>query len=105
MSIASISSIVSAAATPPVASVASTTAIPSADGGSSFGSAMIDALNSVQSTQATADQLNIAAVTGTSTDIAQATIASTRAQVEMQLVSAVRNQSIDAFNSIMNMSA
>jgi len=105
MSIASISSIISAATPQPVASVASTAAVPSADGGSSFGSAMINALNSVQSTQATADQLNVVAVTGTSTDIAQATIASTRAQVEMQLVSAVRNQSIDAFNSIMNMSA
>lgn len=102
MSIASISSIVGAAATPPVAS---TVPAVSADGGSSFGSAMINALNSVQSTQATADQLNIAAVTGTSTDIAQATIASTRAQVEMQLVSAVRNRGIEAFNSIMNMSA
>jgi flagellar hook-basal body complex protein FliE len=105
MSIPSISSIVSAAAPSPVASVASTTPTPSADGGSSFGSAMIDALNSVQSTQATADQLNIAAVTGSSTDIAAATIASTRAQVEMQLVSAVRNQGVEAFNSIMNMSA
>jgi flagellar hook-basal body complex protein FliE len=104
MSIASISSIV-AAATPQVSSVASTTATASVDGGSSFGSAMINALNQVQSTQATADQLNIQAVTGTSTDIAQATIASTRAQVEVQLVSAVRNQSVDAFNSIMNMSA
>ena len=104
MSIASISSIV-AAATPQVSSVASTTGAASVDGGSSFGSAMINALNSVQSTQATADQLNTQAVTGTSTDIAQATIASTRAQVEVQLVSAVRNQSVDAFNSIMNMSA
>jgi flagellar hook-basal body complex protein FliE len=102
MSIASISSILGAAATP---SVAATAAPASVDGGSSFGSAMINALNSVQSTQATADQLNIQAVTGTSTDIAQATIASTRAQVEVQLVSAVRNQSVDAFNSIMNMSA
>jgi flagellar hook-basal body complex protein FliE len=105
MSIPSISSIVGAAATPPVASVASTTQTASVDGGSSFGSALINALNSVQSTQATADQLNIQAVTGTSTDIASATIASTRAQVEVQLVSAVRNQSVDAFNSIMNMSA
>jgi flagellar hook-basal body complex protein FliE len=105
MSIPSLSSIVGATATPSVASVASTGQTASVDGGSSFGSAMINALNSVQSTQATADQLNIAAVTGTSTDIASATIASTRAQVEVQLVSAVRNQSVDAFNSIMNMSA
>ncbi len=104
MSIASISSIV-AASVPQVSSVASTAGTASVDGGSSFGSAMINALNQVQSTQATADQLNIQAVTGTSTDIAQATIASTRAQVEVQLVSAVRNQSVDACNSIMNMSA
>jgi len=102
MSIPSVSSIAGASGGQPITSTAATA---SADGGSSFGSALMNALNSVQSTQATANQLNIQAVTGTSTDIAQATIASTRAQVEVQLVSAVRNRAIDAFNSIMNMSA
>lgn len=102
MAIPSISSIIATTSTP---HVTAPNAPASVDGGSSFGSAMIDALNSVQSAQATADQLNIAAVTGNLPDIAQATIASTRAQVEVQLVSAVRNRAVDAFNSIMNMSA
>ena len=105
MSIPSVSSISAIAGPTSTQSLGSTAATASADGGSSFGSAMVDALNSVQSTQATANQLNIQAVTGTLPDIAQATIASTRAQIEVQLVSSVRNRAVDAFNSIMNMSA
>ena len=42
---------------------------------------------------------------GDLTDIHQATLAATRAQVTMELVSAVRNKGIDAFNQIMNMQA
>jgi flagellar hook-basal body complex protein FliE len=103
MSIPSISSISSLGGV--TAPSITTAATPSADGGSSFGSALVNALNSVQSTQATANQLNVEAVTGSLPDIAQATIASTRAQVEVQLVSAVRNKAVDAFTSIMNMSA
>lgn len=105
MSIPSVSSISAIAGPTSTQSVGSTVATPSLDGGSSFGSAMVDALNSVQSTQATANQLNVQAVSGTLPDIAQATIAATRAQVEVQLVSSVRNRAVDAFNSIMNMSA
>jgi flagellar hook-basal body complex protein FliE len=99
MTIAAESSIPSIALTPSVTPAAS----PS--GGSSFASSLVDALNSVQSTQATADQLNIQAVTGNLDDIHAATIASTRAQVTVQLVSAVRNQGVSAFKDIMNMSA
>jgi flagellar hook-basal body complex protein FliE len=56
--------------------------------------------------QATADSAAIKAVTsGDLTDIHQATLAATRAQVTMQLVSAVRNKGIEAFNQIMNMQA
>jgi flagellar hook-basal body complex protein FliE len=105
MSIPSLSSISAVAGPTSTQSLGSTAATASLDGGSSFGSAMVNALNSVQSTQATANQLNIQAVTGNLQDISQATIASTRAQVEVQLVSSVRNRAVDAFNSIMNMSA
>ena len=38
-------------------------------------------------------------------EIWQATLAATRAQVSMELVSAVRNKGVEAFNSIMNMQA
>jgi flagellar hook-basal body complex protein FliE len=96
---------ISSAALAPLNSTVGTAATASADGGSGFQSALVNALGSVQSTQATADQLNIQAATGNLPDLAQATIASTRAQVEVQLVSAVRNQAVDAFNNIMNMSA
>jgi len=102
MSIAPVSSVPSVPVTPPVPV---TTAPAANDGGSSFQSALVGAINSVQSTQATADQLNVEAVTGNLSDISQATVASTRAQVTVQLVSAVRNQAVDSFNSIMSMSA
>jgi flagellar hook-basal body complex protein FliE len=102
MSIAPVSSVPSVPVPPPVPV---TTAPVANGGGSSFQSALVGAINSVQTTQATADQLNVAAVTGNLSDISQATVASTRAQVTVQLVSAVRNQAVDSFNSIMSMSA
>jgi flagellar hook-basal body complex protein FliE len=102
MSVASIAAVAPVTTPTPVTSMPATGSV---DGGSSFSSALAGALGQVQSTQATADQLNIAAVTGNLNDIHAATIASTRAQVEMQLVSAVRNQAVAGFNDIMNMSA
>jgi flagellar hook-basal body complex protein FliE len=102
MSIPSISGVTPIAMPTPVASTGATA---SADGGGSFSSILSGAINSVQSTQATADQLDVAAVTGNLNDIHAATIASTRAQIEMQLVSAVRNQAVSGFNDLMNMSA
>jgi flagellar hook-basal body complex protein FliE len=102
MTVAPIASVV------PVTMPTAVTATPSTasvDGGSSFSTALAGALNQVQTTQSTADQLNVAVVTGDSSDIGAATIASTRAQVELQLVSAVRNQAVSGFNDIMNMSA
>ena len=45
------------------------------------------------------------AVTGNLDDIHAAMIASTRAQVSLELVAAVRNKAVDAFNEIMRMQA
>jgi len=101
MSISAVSGITSQA----VSTVSAPTVSTTGTSGSSFSSMLSGAIDSVQSTQATSDQLNIAAVTGDLTDIHAATIASTRAQVTLELVSAVRNQGVSAFNSIMNMSA
>ncbi|GAA4674437.1 flagellar hook-basal body complex protein FliE [Frondihabitans cladoniiphilus] len=70
-------------------------------GASGFGS-VIDGLQSLQGQSA---DLAVKAVTGTADDIHTATIAATRAQVTLELVSAVRNKGVDAFNSIMNMQA
>jgi flagellar hook-basal body complex protein FliE len=77
----------------------------SATDGSGFGSVLAGVVDNTQALQATSNDLAIKAVTGDLTDIHQATIAATRAQVTMELVSAVRNKGIDAFNEIMRMQA
>jgi flagellar hook-basal body complex protein FliE len=71
----------------------------------SFSSALGGALDNLSALQNTANTLAVKAVTGDLTDIHQATLAATRAQVTMELVSAVRNKGVEAFNSIMNMQA
>jgi flagellar hook-basal body complex protein FliE len=73
--------------------------------GSSFGSVLGGVVQGLQDQQRTADSLAVKAVTGDLTDIHQATLAATRAQVTMELVSAVRNKGVDAFNEIMRMQA
>ena len=73
--------------------------------GASFGSVLGNAVDGLSGLQQTANTLAVKAVTGDLTDIHQATLAATRAQVTMQLVSAVRNKGIEAFNQIMNMQA
>jgi flagellar hook-basal body complex protein FliE len=79
---------------------------PTAPTGSSFGSVLTNAVDDLSTAQNTADSAAVKAVTsGDLTDIHQATLAATRAQVTMELVSAVRNKGIDAFNQIMSMQA
>ena len=89
--------------------VAGTTAgqLGSVDGtsGASFGSVLGGAVQNLSDLQTTANTLAVKAVTGDLTDIHQATLAATRAQVTMELVSAVRNKGVEAFNEIMRMQA
>ena len=73
--------------------------------GSGFGTALSGAIDNLQQLQGTSNALSIQAVTGDLNDIHTATIASTRAQVTMELVAAVRNKGVDAFNEIMRMQA
>jgi flagellar hook-basal body complex protein FliE len=73
--------------------------------GTDFSQTLGNAVDSLSGLQNTANTLAVQAVTGDLTGIHQATLAATRAQVTMQLVSAVRNKGVDAFNSIMNMQA
>lgn len=73
--------------------------------GASFGSVLGGAVQNLSAIQGTADALAVKAVTGDLTDIHQATLAATRAQVTMELVSAVRNKGVEAFNEIMRMQA
>ncbi|KFF61079.1 flagellar hook-basal body protein FliE [Cryobacterium sp. MLB-32] len=81
-----------------------TTATQSTDG-SGFGAALTGAVDNLQQMSSTSNELAIKAVTGDLTDIHSATIASTRAQVTLELVAAVRNKGVDAFNEIMRMQA
>jgi len=73
--------------------------------GSGFGTALAGAVDNLQQLQSTANTQAVAAVTGNLDDIASATIAATRAQVSLELVAAVRNKGVDAFNEIMRMQA
>jgi flagellar hook-basal body complex protein FliE len=73
--------------------------------GADFGNVLGTVVDGLSGLQQNANTLAVKAVTGDLTDIHQATIAATRAQVTMELVSAVRNKGVDAFNEIMRMQA
>jgi flagellar hook-basal body complex protein FliE len=76
-----------------------------ATGGASFGSALTGAVDNLQQLQSTSNELAIQAVTGNLDDIHNATLASSRAQVTLELVAGVRNKAVDAFTEIMRMQA
>jgi flagellar hook-basal body complex protein FliE len=76
-----------------------------ATSGTDFSAMLSGAVDNLSGLQNTADTLAVKAVSGDLTDIHQATLAATRAQVTMELVSAVRNKGVEAFNSIMSMQA
>ncbi len=107
--VANVSSIVAAVA--PVAPVAPTggadptTGVASVDGGAGFASTLASAVDQVQALQGQSDTLAVQAVTGDLTDIHQATLAATRAELSVELASALRNQGVAAFNQIMAMQA
>jgi flagellar hook-basal body complex protein FliE len=90
--------------------VTPTSYLPSADSttsttGASFATSLAGAVDDVQQLQGQSQTLAVQAVTGNLDDIHTATIAATRAQVTLELVAAVRNKGIDAFNEIMKMQA
>jgi flagellar hook-basal body complex protein FliE len=73
--------------------------------GSGFASSLTGAVDGLQQLQNTSNDLAIKAVTGDLADIHNATLASSRASVTLELVAAVRNKGIDAFTEIMRMQA
>ncbi|WP_336645806.1 flagellar hook-basal body complex protein FliE [Microbacterium sp. USHLN186] len=77
----------------------------STDGGATFANSITSAVDELRGLQSQADGLKVAAVTGDLDDIHAAMIASTRAAVTLELVAAVRNKGVDAFNEIMRMQA
>jgi len=70
-----------------------------------FANSVTGAIDELRSLQSESDALKVAAVTGDLDDIHSAMIASSRAAVTLELVAAVRNKGVDAFNEIMRMQA
>ena len=96
-------------AIPPVTSV--TPALPSlpttkpagTEAAGGFGNMVAQALQNVQATQTSADQLAQAAATGGPTDVHDYMIAATQANLATELTVAVRNKAVEAFTDIMRM--
>lgn len=72
---------------------------------SAFATSVTGAIDELRALQSESDTLKVAAVTGDLDDIHSAMIASSRAAVTLELVAAVRNKGVDAFNEIMRMQA
>jgi flagellar hook-basal body complex protein FliE len=88
-------------------SAASATASAQAASGTSsanFSDLLGNAIDSLDSSQQAATNLSMQAASGNAS-IADVTVASTNADLETQLVTAVRDKAVTAFNSIMDMSA
>jgi flagellar hook-basal body complex protein FliE len=84
---------------------AGTSAAPTTTGTStSFSDLLGNAIDSLDSSQQAATNLSLQAASGNAS-IADVTVASTDADLETQLVTAVRDKAVTAFNSIMDMSA
>lgn len=88
----------------PTGYASAATAAPSA-GAAEFGASLTGAVDNLQQLQSASKELAVSAVTGNLDDIHKATIASSRAQITLELVAAVRNKGVDAFNEIMRMQA
>jgi len=103
MTIPAIGSAPAVSATAYLPASTATSATEASDTG--FASALTGAVNNLQQLQSTSNSLAIQAVTGDLDDIHTATIASSRAAVTLELVAAVRNKGVEAFNDIMRMQA
>jgi flagellar hook-basal body complex protein FliE len=103
VSIPAIGALSLGAVTPAFPTPAPTAAAPAAGGG--FAAALTGAVDNLQGLQSTSDAANVKAVTGNLNDIQDATVAAARVQTTVQLVATLRNQAVDAFNTIMRMGA
>lgn len=95
---------VGAGITQPTAATPATGPAGAANGaGDSFAGMLGNAIDSVQATQASADNLATQAATGSLTNVADYMTAAEEANIDTQLTSAVRNSALQAFQSIMGM--
>jgi flagellar hook-basal body complex protein FliE len=82
-----------------------TAAAPAGAAGADFANVLGHGLDAVSNAQAKADDLAVQAATGTLTDPAQLTIATTQAGLATQLATTLQSKAIAAFNTIMGMQA
>ncbi len=68
-----------------------------------FGTALTGALDNLQASERTTDELARAAATGDLNRIEDLMVASTETQLTTQLTVAVRNRALESFNEIMRM--
>jgi flagellar hook-basal body complex protein FliE len=91
----------------PTSPTAPTAPVGSAGGasgqGDGFANLLGNALDSVSSTQANADNLATQAATGGLSNIADYMVAANEANIQTQLTSAVRNSALQSFQEIMGM--
>ena len=104
MSIAPISSAVTAAVTP-TAYVSPPVPASTDASGSSFDAMLTSGVDGLQAMQSNTDQLAVQAVTGDLSDVHDYTIAATESAVAMELTATVRNRAVEAFSEIMRMQA
>jgi|APFre7841882630_1041343.scaffolds.fasta_scaffold17212_3 flagellar hook-basal body complex protein FliE len=71
--------------------------------GDGFGAQITNALDNLQATQNTADNLALKAATGGAQDVSDYMIAATQASLATELTVAVRNKAVESFNDIMRM--
>lgn len=99
---------------PPVGAIGASTFVPAvrpvttpgavqAQDGVDFGSAVVNALENLQSSQAATDKLAEQAATGDLKAIEDYMVMATETQLATQLTVAVRNRAVEAFNDIMRM--
>ena len=69
----------------------------------SFSNILNDAIEYIQETEAESDAASEALLTGESSDIHTALIASQKAEIAVSYAVQIRNKMIDAYNDIMNM--
>jgi flagellar hook-basal body complex protein FliE len=97
----------------PLSSVNATGSAPAAGGatsgaagsGSDFAAMLGTGIDAVSGAQANANDLAVQAATGTLTDPAQLTIATTQAGLATELAAAIQSKAVAAFNTIMGMQA
>jgi flagellar hook-basal body complex protein FliE len=103
MSVAAIPSILGAGQTELVSPAGVAGGTSPVGGGSGFANLLSQKLGGVVDLQNEADSASQAVATGKSSDLAGATVAVEKASIAIDLVSAIRNKAIDAYQDVMRM--